>query len=70
MNSEMAYLLCCCKFNSCILLLQVLGPLAGNILFTEDDFKLLENFDMDLYARKVRNQVCQDQSIAETGFFL
>ena len=38
--------------------LQVLGPLAGNTLFTEDDFKLLESFDMDLYARKVRDQVC------------
>ncbi|XP_067039989.1 UDP-glucose:glycoprotein glucosyltransferase 1-like [Acropora muricata] len=36
---------------------RVLGPLAGNSLFNEDDFKLLENFDMDLYARKVRNQV-------------
>ena len=41
-----------------VFLPQVLGPLAGNTLFTEDDFKLLENFDMDLYARKVRNQVC------------
>ncbi|XP_068732744.1 UDP-glucose:glycoprotein glucosyltransferase 1-like [Montipora capricornis] len=40
---------------------RVLGPLAGNILFTEDDFKLLENFDMDLYARKVRNQVDEMQ---------
>lgn len=38
--------------------LQVFGPLFGNTLFTEDDFKLLENFDMDLYARKVRDQVC------------
>ena len=37
---------------------QVFGPLFGNTLFTEDDFKLLENFDMDLYARKVRDQVC------------
>ena len=37
---------------------QVFGPLLGNTLFTEDDFKLLENFDMDLYARKVRDQVC------------
>ena len=37
---------------------QVLGPLLGNTLFTEEDFKLLENFDMDLYARKVRDQVC------------
>jgi len=36
---------------------RVLGPLAGNTLFTEDDFKLLESFDMDLYARKVRDQV-------------
>lgn len=36
---------------------RVLGPLAGNMLFTEDDFKLLENFDMDLYARKIRDQV-------------
>ena len=50
-----------CKFSlhfSCnVMLQQVLGPLAGNTLFTEDDFKLLENFDMDLYARKVRDQV-------------
>ena len=37
---------------------QVFGPLLGNTLFTEDDFKLLESFDMDLYARKVRDQVC------------
>ena len=43
---------------SLFLWLQVLGPLAGNTLFTEDDFKLLESFDMDLYARKVRDQVC------------
>ena len=43
--------------------LQVLGPLAGNTLFTEDDFKLLESFDMDLYARKVRDQVCLSSAI-------
>ncbi|KAJ7328106.1 UDP-glucose:glycoprotein glucosyltransferase 1 [Desmophyllum pertusum] len=36
---------------------RVLGPLLGNTLFTEEDFKLLENFDMDLYARKVRDQI-------------
>ncbi|XP_020604845.1 UDP-glucose:glycoprotein glucosyltransferase 1-like isoform X2 [Orbicella faveolata] len=36
---------------------RVFGPLFGNTLFTEDDFKLLENFDMDLYARKVRDQI-------------
>ena len=46
-----------------ILWLQVLGPLAGNSLFNEDDFKLLENFDMDLYARKVRNQVGADRQL-------
>ncbi|KAL9964464.1 hypothetical protein ACROYT_G028110 [Oculina patagonica] len=36
---------------------RVFGPLLGNTLFTEEDFKLLENFDMDLYARKVRDQI-------------
>ena len=49
--------------NVSILWLQVLGPLAGNSLFNEDDFKLLENFDMDLYARKVRNQVGADRQL-------
>ena len=46
-----------------VLWLQVLGPLAGNSLFNEDDFKLLENFDMDLYVRKVRNQVGADRQL-------
>ena len=46
---------------------QVLGPLAGSTLFTEDDFKLLENFDMDLYARKVRDQVCFRNKLLHEG---
>ena len=50
--------------------MQVLGPLAGNSLFNEDDFKLLENFDMDLYARKVRNQVDADHQLKRAYVFL
>ena len=57
-SNESLFLPKSAQFTSAEMLFQqVLGPLAGNTLFTEDDFKLLENFDMDLYARKVRDQV-------------
>ncbi|XP_048588616.1 UDP-glucose:glycoprotein glucosyltransferase 1 isoform X2 [Nematostella vectensis] len=36
---------------------RVLGPLGKDEIFIKEDFQLLEDFDLDQYARKVRDQV-------------
>ena len=62
--------LCSQWFLLILCLSQVLGPFTENNIFIEDDFKLLEDFDMDLYARNVRNKVLQYSIFMQVYYFI